>query len=162
MFSLKVTSLLETILWLFIRICLFIFVLGFIEVVLDLFPGYYDIPAAPGLRAALLMRFAWFLTSLVLLYKLVAIVETIGKGDPFTAVNVSRLRWIAWAVFVGEGLRGGMAWVDYRDVSGDLLLLPVENIGPSAWSLVVVLVLFALARVFEEGTRMREEIGEMI
>ncbi|HKP75217.1 MAG TPA: DUF2975 domain-containing protein [Longimicrobiaceae bacterium] len=90
------------------------------------------------------------------LTRLRAMVDTVRAGDPFVAENAARLAWIAWAVLGLELLSlavGGVAAAASSptaplDVGGGFSLTP--------W--VAVLLLFVLARVFEHGTRMREEL----
>ena len=90
------------------------------------------------------------------LRELLAIVDTVRDGDPFVADNARRLQAIAWWVLVGEGLRllvGAIAWSVTRYV------LPLHmHIGFSLAPWLTVLLLFVLARVFDQGTRMRADL----
>jgi hypothetical protein len=87
---------------------------------------------------------------------LLAIVETVRGGDPFDRANARRLNAIAWAVLVLEVLRAITA-LTAGSVSS---AAPGLDIG---WSLdltrwITVLLLFVLARVFEHGTRLRDDL----
>ena len=90
------------------------------------------------------------------LTRLRAMVDTVRAGDPFVAENAARLTWIAWAVLglellnlaVGAVAAAGSTPTEPLDVGGGFSITP--------W--VAVLLLFVLARVFEHGTRMREEL----
>lgn len=92
----------------------------------------------------------------LLLTKLRAIVATVQDGDPFVAANARRLTGIAWALL-------GIQIVDlgFGVVS---MAYAVEEM-PWTFALIpwlAVLLLFVLARVFEHGTRMREELAATI
>jgi hypothetical protein len=90
------------------------------------------------------------------LRQLRAIVATVENGDPFTAGNARRLEAIAWWVVAGEGIRlliGAVAWGATAGVESlDLDL----HFSWAPW--LAVLLLFVLARVFDEGTRMRRDL----
>lgn len=90
------------------------------------------------------------------LRQLLAIVDTVRDGDPFIAGNARRLELIAWWVLAGEVLRlliGAIAWA----VSSEAQSLDLE-LGFSLAPWLAVLLLFVLARVFAEGTRMRADL----
>jgi Protein of unknown function (DUF2975) len=88
--------------------------------------------------------------------RLLAIVETVRAGDPFVAVNASRLQAIAWALFTLQVLSlviGAIA----RAVSTPAHPIHLDaGFSISGW--LVVLLTFLLARVFAEGTLMREAL----
>ena len=92
----------------------------------------------------------------VVLAALRAIVDTVGLGDPFVAENAGRLKKIAWAVLGLEALHlavGGVA------AAASTRAVPLDldwNFSVTPW--LAVLLLFVLARVFEHGTRMREDL----
>lgn len=88
----------------------------------------------------------------VLLTRLKAIVETVRAGDPFVAINAKRLKTIAWCLLALQLL----------DLGFGLASLLVE--APLAWSFALtgwlaVILLFVLARVFEHGARMRDDLA---
>lgn len=88
--------------------------------------------------------------------RLLGMVETVRQGDPFVAANASRLQLIAWALLVLQLLSlviGGIG----KALSTKAL--PVEldaGFSPSGW--LVVILTFVLARVFAEGTVMRDDL----
>lgn len=91
------------------------------------------------------------------LRELLAIVDTVRSGDPFVADNARRLQAIAWWVLAGEGLRvgvGALVWAASRFVAS----IGHINVGFSFAPWLAVLLLFVLARVFDEGTRMRADL----
>ena len=92
----------------------------------------------------------------LLLTKLRAIVATVQEGDPFVAANAQRLTGIAWALL-------GIQIVDL----GFGIVSMTYGIEEMPWTFALtpwlaVLLLFILARVFEHGTRMREELAATI
>jgi hypothetical protein len=92
----------------------------------------------------------------ILLTRLLAIVETVRRGDPFVAGNAARLQTTAWALLGLELLHlavGGIA----AAVSSASQPLDVDwNFSVTGW--LAVLLLFVLARVFDHGTRMRDDL----
>jgi len=92
----------------------------------------------------------------VILKRLLAMVETVRAGDPFVAANASRLETIARAMLFIQILSliiGAIA------DSVSTPLHPVKlNAGFSASGWLAVLLTFLLARVFAEGTRMRDDL----
>ena len=79
-----------------------------------------------------------------------------ARGDPFVAANASRLRAIAWALLALQLLSlviGAIA----KTVSTPAHPLDLD-VGFSINGSLAVLLTFLLARVFAEGTLMREEL----
>ena len=92
----------------------------------------------------------------VVLRRLLDLVETVRLGDPFVAENAARLRRIAWAVLAMEVLHFAIVSVArYASEGGQPLDIGWDFSLPR-W--ITVLMLFVLAQVFEQGTRMREEL----
>jgi len=92
----------------------------------------------------------------VVLKRLLAIVETVRAGDPFVTANAHRLQVIAWALLALNLLSiviGAIAKI----VSTPAHPLHI-NAGLSINSWLAVLLTFLLARVFAEGTLMREDL----
>jgi len=92
----------------------------------------------------------------VVLKRLLTIVETVRAGDPFVAANASRLRAIAWALLALQLLSlviGAIA----KTVSTPAHPLDLDA-GFSINGWLAVLLTFLLARVFAEGTLMREDL----
>lgn len=113
----------------------------------------------PPLRFAIVLGLPMLAAVHVLLTRLLAIVETVRTGDPFVPQNADRMKTIAWCLLaiqlmgmgfsaMAERLRAGGAHVDSWDFS------------LTGW--VAVVLLFVLARVFEEGTRIRSDLEAMI
>jgi hypothetical protein len=77
-------------------------------------------------------------------------------GDPFVAENATRLQQIAWAVLGLELLHLCVGIVE-ASVSSEAAPLDLNwSFSPTPW--LAILLLFVLARVFDHGTRMREEL----
>jgi len=92
----------------------------------------------------------------VLLKRLLAIVETVRAGDPFVAANAFRLQAIAWTLLALQVLSlviGAIA----KAVSTPAHPLHLQA-GFSINGWLAVLLTFLLARVFAQGTLMREDL----
>lgn len=109
-----------------------------------------------GLRAIAGFGLVGVPLNYIVLTRLLAIVETVRAGDPFVAVNAQRLQAIAWALLGLQILSliiGGIA----KSVSTPAHPLRVSA-GFSINGWLAVLLTFLLARVFAEGTLMREDL----
>lgn len=103
-----------------------------------------------GLAAAMAVLGFYFFRHL---YRIVA---SVGDGDPFVPINARRLHamgWITVAVHViGIPMSVLSGWIEsVTDKVRVVFELPLAGI-------LLAVVLFVLARVFREGTRMREEL----
>jgi hypothetical protein len=109
-----------------------------------------------GLRAIAVLGLAAIPVNYVVLKRLAAIVETVRAGDPFVATNADRLRAVAWALLALQLLSLVIAAIA-KVVSTPAH--PVDlDAGFSINGWLAVLLTFLLARVFAEGTRMREDL----
>ena len=91
-----------------------------------------------------------------ILTRILAIVDTVSDGDPFVMANAVRLQKIAWAVLVLELIHLAVGAVA-ASVSTPAAPFDINwKFSPTRW--VAVLLLFVLARVFEQGAQMREEL----
>ena len=113
-----------------------------------------------GLRAIAVLVLATIPLNYAVLKRLLAIVETVRAGDPFVAANASRLQAIAWVLLALQLLSlviGAIA----KTVSTPAHPLHVDaGFSISGW--LAVLLTFLLARVFAEGTLMREDLEGMV
>ena len=92
----------------------------------------------------------------VVLTRLLAMVETVRRGDAFVAENARRLQTCAWAVLAMELLHLLVGAIAHR-VSTEAEPLDIDwSFSFTPW--LAVLLLFVLARVFAEGARMREDL----
>ena len=109
-----------------------------------------------GLRAIAAIGLAAIPLHFVVLQRLLAIVETVRAGDPFVAANALRLRAIAWTLLSLQLLSLVVAAL-VRAVSTPAHPVHIHS-GFSIGGWVAVLLSFLLARVFAEGTLMREDL----
>ena len=109
-----------------------------------------------GLRAIAVLGLATIPLNYAVLKRLLAIVETVRAGDPFVAANASRLQAIAW-VLLAVNLLSIVIGAIARTVSTPAHPLNINaSFSISGW--LAVLLTFLLARVFAEGTLMREDL----
>ncbi len=109
-----------------------------------------------GLRAVALLGLAAIPLHYSVLKRLLAIVRTVRVGDPFVAENAHRLQTIAWALLALQLLSviiGAIA----KSVSTPATPLHL-NAGFSINGWLAVILTFLLARVFAQGTHMREDL----
>ena len=109
-----------------------------------------------GLRAIAVLGLVAIPLNYVVLKRLLTIVKTVRAGDPFVAANASRLQAIAWTLLALQLLSiviGAIA----KTVSTPAHPLHL-NAGFSTNGWLAVLLTFVLARVFAEGTLMREDL----
>ena len=91
-----------------------------------------------------------------ILTRILAIVDTVSIGNPFVMANAARLQKIAWAVLILELMHLAVGAIAAAVSTTDAPLDLDWSFSPTRW--VAVLLLFVLARVFEQGARMREEL----
>ena len=123
----------------------------------------FKIPPSPdadrlvmGLRAVAVLGLATIPLNYVVLKRLLAIVETVRAGHPFVAANAYRLQVIAWVLLALQLLSVIIGAIG-KAIS--TAAHPVHlNAGFSINGWLAVLLTFVLARVFAEGTLMREDL----
>lgn len=123
---------------------------------LDLSPSPEAKRLVMGLRAIAAIGLAAIPLNDAILRRLLAIVETVRAGDPFVALNASRLQAIAWVLLTLQLLSlliGAIA--KFISIPGHPLHL---DAGFSVNGWLAVFLTFLLAGVFAEGTRMREDL----
>ena len=113
-------------------------------------------PMMIGMRAIAVLGLVAIPLNHAVLKWLMAIVETVRKGDPFLTTNAWRLNAIARVLLALQLLSlviGGI---------GTAISTPAHPLhldagfSPSGW--LAVILIFVLARVFAEGTLMREDL----
>ena len=109
-----------------------------------------------GLRAIALLGLVAIVFNYVVLKRLLAVVETVRKGDPFVAANAYRLQAIAWALLALQLLSLAIAGI------GKVISTPANPLdldaGFSTSGWLAIVLTFVLARVFAEGALMREDL----
>jgi len=109
-----------------------------------------------GLRAVAVLGLVTIPINHVILRHLLAMVQTVRAGDPFVARNARRLQVIAWALLVLQLIGIAIGAI------GTAISSPAHPVdldaGFSVNGWLAVLLTFVLARVFAEGTLMREDL----
>ena len=109
-----------------------------------------------GFRAVLVLGLITVPLHQIILKRLLAIVDTLRIGDPFVAGNAVRLQTIAWSLLalnVMSIIIGAIATaVSTKEHPLEL------DAGFSLYGWLAVLLTFVLARVFAEGSVMREDL----
>jgi Protein of unknown function (DUF2975) len=109
-----------------------------------------------AMRVIVLLGVAAISLQYVVLKRLLAIVQTVRAGDPFVAANASRLQAIAWSLLALQ-LLGLVISALAKAVSTPAHPLNL-NAGFSINGWLAVVLTFLLARVFAEGTLMRDDL----
>ena len=124
--------------------------------VLGIAPSPDNWPLTTGMRAIAALGVVSIPLYYAILKRLVAMVETVRAGDPFVAANAARLQSIAWVLLglqvlsVVIGTIGRVASTPAHPLNLD------AGFSTSGW--LAVLLTFVLARVFAEGSLMREDL----
>ncbi|HJQ97159.1 MAG TPA: DUF2975 domain-containing protein [Candidatus Polarisedimenticolaceae bacterium] len=109
-----------------------------------------------GLRAVAVLGLIAIPLNYGILKRLLAMVETVRAGDPFVAGNAKRLQTIAWTLFAIQVLSLVIGAI------GKTISSPAHPVhldaGFSINGWLAVLLTFVLARVFAEGTVMRDDL----
>jgi hypothetical protein len=122
-------------------------------------PGLDAEVIVPTLRVWVLVGLPLFAAVHVLISRLLAMVDTVRAGNPFVPENGSRMKTIAWCLLVVQlfDLACGIFIGILRSAGVD-----IGDWSPSLSGWVAVLLLFVLARVFEEGARIRADLEAMV
>lgn len=109
-----------------------------------------------GLRAVAVLGLVGIPLNYAVLKRLLAIVLTVRAGDPFVAANAYRLQAIAWALLALQLLSLIISAIA-NSVSSPAHPVHLDaGFSISGW--LAVILTFLLARVFAEGTLMREDL----
>jgi len=109
-----------------------------------------------GIRAIAALGILTVPLNLAMLRRLLAMVGTVRVGDPFVAANAYRLNTIAWLLLALQLISFAIA------LTGKAVSTPAHPLhldagfSPGGW--LAVIMTFVLARVFAEGTVMREDL----
>ena len=109
-----------------------------------------------GMRLIMAIGVSGVLVVHFVLTRVLTIVETVSVGNPFVVANAARLQGIAWAVLALELMHCAVGIVAASVSTAATPLNLRWGFSLTRW--LVVLMLFVLARVFEQGARMREEL----
>ena len=109
-----------------------------------------------GMRAVAALGLVAIVLNYPILKRLLAMVETVRAGDPFVAANAYRLHAIAWLMVALQLISITIAAI------GKAISTPEHpfhlDAGFSVNSWLAIILTFVLARVFAEGTLMREDL----
>jgi hypothetical protein len=111
---------------------------------------------AAGMRAIMVIGIAGTPITYVVFSRLLRIVESVRTGEAFTSDNARRLRTIAWAMAGLEVLHLCVVAIASAVSTKEVPLHINSNLHITGW--LAILMLFVLAQVFLEGTRMREDL----
>lgn len=109
-----------------------------------------------GLRAIAAIGVATVPLHYMILKRLLAMVLTVRAGDPFVAANAYRLQTIAWVLLALQIVSLVIGAIAKAVTTAAHPLNLDAGFSVSGW--LAVLLTFALARVFAEGTLMREDL----
>ena len=112
----------------------------------------------PLLRVWMLLTVPVIAVVHIQLSRLLDMVGTVRGGDPFVPENAVRMKTIAWCV-LGTQLYDLLCGVMSAAMNAAGSNIP-WSFSLTGW--VAVVLLFVLARVFEEGTRIRADLEAMI
>jgi hypothetical protein len=113
-----------------------------------------------GMRGIMLIGILAVPLTHVVFTRLLAIVETVNVGEPFVVENAARLQTIAWAV-LGLELTHVVVGIVAARASAGTQKLDIHWDFSLTRSLAILL-LFVLARVFDQGARMRDELAATV
>jgi hypothetical protein len=92
----------------------------------------------------------------LILTRLLRMVKTVSRGDPFIRANAYRLNAIAWALLALQLLSMVIGGIGKAIASKQFPLHLDAGFSTSGW--LAVILTFVLARVFAEGALMREDL----
>lgn len=104
---------------------------------------------------------AFLVLCICFLLQLRRIVGTVAAGDPFIRDNATRLSRMGWIALAAQAVAIPMAaaviWISDMVEDHDSVRLD-DDVSFDGGGLVLVLILFILARVFRQGAAMREDL----
>ena len=113
-----------------------------------------------GMRVIAALGVATIPLNHAILTRLLAIVETVRAGDPFVATNAYRLNAMAWVLLVMQLISLAIAAIAKVISTAEHPLELDAGFSVNGW--LAVILSFVLARVFAEGTLMREDLDGTI
>ena len=109
-----------------------------------------------GMRGVAALGVVGALLSYAMLKRLLAMVETVRRGDPFVAENAYRLQAIGWILLTLQLAGLAIAAIGKLISTHEHPFHLDAGFSTSGW--LAVILTFVLARVFAEGTLMREDL----
>lgn len=130
------------------------------EIAAEAGPQASAFPLVPTISVMILALIAVVLV-FVFFGRLRRLIDTVSEGDPFVPVNADRLGLMAWLLLVIQ-LLGipisaiGLYVSDWAEDFADTSL--TFDVGIDITGILMVIILFILARVFRHGAAMREDL----
>jgi len=109
-----------------------------------------------GMRGIAACGLATIPLNFLILRRLLAMVDTVRVGNPFVAANAQRLQQIAWALLGLQMLSIAIGAIASAISTPEHPVHMDAGFSINGW--LAVLLTFLLARVFAEGTAMREDL----
>ena len=111
--------------------------------------------------ALMAIAFGMIAAAFVFFGKLRAIISSVGEGDPFIPENADRLNLMAWLllgiqVLMIPAMGMGLMFAKWAD-SAENAEITIDA-GLDIEGILMVIILFILARVFKHGASMREDL----
>jgi hypothetical protein len=113
-------------------------------------------PLVIGVRAIAALGILTVPINLAMLRRMLSMVGTVRAGDPFVAANAYRLNTIAWLLLALQVVSLIIALIGKAVSTPGHPLHLDAGFSPGGW--LAVILTFVLARVFAEGTLMREDL----
>ncbi len=107
-------------------------------------------------RLVLLIAIGMAIPTHIIFTRLKSIIATVRKGNAFTTTNAVFLRAIAWGLLAINLLDLGFGAVSYW-LDSMMDQYPDWSFSFTGW--FAVLLLFILARIFEQGAEMRDDLA---
>ena len=109
-----------------------------------------------GIRAVAALGLVCVPINHAILTRMLRMVETVGRGDPFVRENAYRLNAIAWFLLALQFLSIVIAAIGKGISSPEHPVHLDAGFSVNGW--LAVILTFVLARVFAEGALMREDL----
>ena len=109
-----------------------------------------------GMRAIAVLGLVAIALNFPILKRLLAMVRTVRAGDPFVAANAYRLNAIAWLMLAMQLLSMTIGGIGKALSTAEHPIHLDAGFSVNGW--LAVILTFVLARVFAEGTLMREDL----
>lgn len=109
-----------------------------------------------GMRVIMVIGIASVPIVALVFNRLLRIVESVRAGEPFVEENALRLRVIAWSLLALEVLHICVVAIASAVSTNEVPLRMGGDFSITSW--LAILLLFVLAQVFLQGTRMRDDL----
>ncbi len=124
---------------------------------LDLSPSAEADRVVMGFRTIAALGLVTIPLNYAILKRLLAMVQTVRAGDPFVAANAYHLQTIAWALLALQLLSLVIGAIAKSISTPEHPIHLDAGFSINGW--LAVLLTFLLARVFAQGTLMREDLA---